>query len=313
MKQKKPLSSYVEMLRTMIAILISLIIVFAIILLISSQPLSALGDFIFGPLTSVRRFGNVIEGMTPLMFTGLAVIILFKPGLFNLSMEGAFFIGAVAACAASLGLGLSGKTALIVAMAAAAVAGGFICFIPGIMKVKTGSNELVTSLMLNYTCLYVGLWIIVNRTPFGFKANLVGENFNMANYAGINSGLMIILTQILGGMLAGLGGAAELFGMYQRFQYSALPGYGWDGVLIAIVARRKVQYVPFAALFLSYLRIGADIMSRNSDIPFEIVNIIQAVMVLLISATAILSGYKKKLIIKETKEFEAAAKKEVQA
>ena len=160
MKQKKPLSSYVEMLRTMIAILISLIIVFAIILLISSQPLSALGDFIFGPLTSVRRFGNVIEGMTPLMFTGLAVIILFKPGLFNLSMEGAFFIGAVAACAASLGLGLSGKTALIVAMAAAAVAGGFICFIPGIMKVKTGSNELVTSLMLNYTCLYVGLWII---------------------------------------------------------------------------------------------------------------------------------------------------------
>ena len=132
MKQKKPLSSYVEMLRTMIAILISLIIVFAIILLISSQPLSALGDFIFGPLTSVRRFGNVIEGMTPLMFTGLAVIILFKPGLFNLSMEGAFFIGAVAACAASLGLGLSGKTALIVAMAAAAVAGGFICFIPGI-------------------------------------------------------------------------------------------------------------------------------------------------------------------------------------
>ena len=362
MKQKKPLSSYVEMLRTMIAILISLIIVFAIILLISSQPLSALGDFIFGPLTSVRRFGNVIEGMTPLMFTGLAVIILFKPGLFNLSMEGAFFIGAVAACAASLGLGFSGKTALIVAMAAAAVAGGFICFIPGIMKVKTGSNELVTSLMLNYTCLYVGLWIIttffydptqnsnysykfpegcalskiitgtrsnsgtiialvtvlviwviVNRTPFGFKANLVGENFNMANYAGINSGLIIILTQILGGMLAGLGGAAELFGMYQRFQYSALPGYGWDGVLIAIVARRKVQYVPFAALFLSYLRIGADIMSRNSDIPFEIVNIIQAVMVLLISATAILSGYKKKLIIKETKEFEAAAKKEVQA
>lgn len=162
------------------------------------------------------------------MFTGLAVIILFKTGAFNLSMEGAFFIGAVAACAASLGLGLSGKTALIVAMAAAAVAGGFICFIPGIMKVKTGSNELVTSLMLNYTCLYVGLWIIttffydptqnsnysykfpegcalskiitgtrinsgtiialvtvlviwvtVNRTPFGFKANLVGENLIM--------------------------------------------------------------------------------------------------------------------------------------
>ena len=47
-------------------------------------------------------------------------------------------------------------------------------------------------------------------------------------------------------------------------------------------------------------------MSRNSNIPFEIVNIIQAVMVLLISATAILSGVKKKLIIKETRALEAA-------
>lgn len=353
MKNKKTLSSYVEMLRTMAAIFCSLLIVFAIILLISEQPLAALGDFVFGPLTSVRRFGNVIEGMTPLMFTGLAVIILFKPGLFNLAMEGAFFIGAVAACAGALSFGLPGRLNLAAAMAFAALAGGAVCFIPGVLKVKCNANELVTSLMLNYICLYFGLWIIttffydptqnsnysykfpeltglpriiggtrinwgtivaiatvaviwvlMNKTSFGFKANLVGENKNMADYSGIHSGRVILLAQLIGGMLAGLGGSVELFGMYQRFQYSALPGYGWDGVLIAIVARRKVKYVPFAAFFLAYLRIGADIMSRNSDIPFEIVNIIQAVMVLLISATAILSGLKKRLIIKEAQELE---------
>ncbi len=128
MKQKKPLSSYVEMLRTMIAILISLIIVFAIILLISSQP-SALGDFIFGPLTSVRRFGNVIEGMTPLMFTGLAVIILFKPGL-SICPWKARSLSVPLLPVRLPGTWTFGKTALIVAMAAAAVAGGFICFIP---------------------------------------------------------------------------------------------------------------------------------------------------------------------------------------
>lgn len=64
MKQKKPLSSYVEMLRTMIAILISLIIVFAIILLDQQPaPLRSRRLYFSGPLTSVRRFGNVIEGM----------------------------------------------------------------------------------------------------------------------------------------------------------------------------------------------------------------------------------------------------------
>ena len=136
---------------------------------------------------------------------------------------------------------------------------------------------------------------------------MVGENNNMADYCGVKSGKIIIITQFVGGILAGLTrDLVYLFGMFERFQYSALPGYGWDGVLIAIVAKHKVQYVPFAALFLSYLRVGADIMSRNSNIPFEIVNIIQAVMVLLISATAILSGVKKRLIVKETRALEAS-------
>ena len=355
MKNRKPLSGYIEMFRMMLAIFISLVIVFAIILLISEQPLEALGDFVFGPLTSLRRFGNVIEGMTPLMFTALPVIILFKPGLFNLSMEGSFFMGMVAACGASLVFGLPGKLNLVAAMVFAAIVGGIVCLIPGVLKVKAHANELVTSLMINYICLYFGLyvineffydptqnssysymfpegtvlenivegtrinqgtilavltvviiWFLVNKTSFGFKANLVGENNNMADYCGVKSGKIIIITQFVGGLLAGFGGAAHLFGMFERFQYSALPGYGWDGVLIAIVAKHKVQYVPFAALFLSYLRIGADIMSRNSNIPFEIVNIIQAVMVLLISATAILSGVKKKLIVKETRALEAS-------
>ncbi len=353
-KKVRMYSSYVEALRMTVAVLCSLLIVFAIILMTSEQPLEALRNFVFGPLTSLRRFGNVIEAMTPLMFTGLAVIVLFRPGLFNLSMEGAFFTGAVAACAGALVVDLPPVLNLIFAMLCAMIAGGFTCAIPGVLRAKCGANELVTSLMLNYICLFAGLyvitaffydptqnsnysykfaesmslprilpgtrinlgtvlalltvaavWLILTKTSFGFKTRLVGENNTMADYSGINSANTIILSQIVGGMLAGLGGAVELFGMYQRFQYSDLPGFGWDGVLITIVARHKAQYVPLAAFFLAYLRTGADIMSRNCDIPFEIVKIIQAVMVLLISATAILSGLKKRMIIKETRALEA--------
>lgn len=352
--KKKPLSSYIEMLRTMLAIFISLLIVFGIILMVSKEPLSALRDFVFGPLTSIRRFGNVIEAMIPLVFTGMAVILLFRPGLFNLSMEGAFFLGATAACASALTMKVPGVWGLVVAMAAAGLTGALTTLIPGALQVKAHANVLVTSLMLNYICLYFGSWLIteflydptqnvnysykfpenirlpilipgtrvsaglllalvtvllvwffMNKSSFGFKATLVGQNKSMANYVGIHSDRVILLAQAAGGMLAGFGASVELFGMYRRFQYSSLPGYGWDGVLIAIVAKRRIQYVPLAAFFLAYLRIGADIMSRNSDIPFEIVNIIQAVMVLLISATAILSGVKKKLIIREAREADA--------
>ncbi len=356
MHTKKNASAMVEILRTMTAILCSLLMVFAVILLVSDQPFSALKDFLIGPLTSVRRMGNVIEAMTPLIFTGLSVTMLYRAGLFNLAMEGAFFMGAVAATAGALVFDLPPVINLIAAMSFAAVAGGIVTWIPGMLKVKCQANELVTSLMLNYVCLYLGLyiiteffydpqmnsnysymfadsmalprlfsktrinagtliafvavavvWLILNKTSFGYKVTLVGKNDAMAKYSGIHAGAVIIGSQILGGMLAGLGGSVELFGMYQRFQYQGLPGYGWDGVLIAIVAGYQSKYIPLAALFLAYLRIGADIMSRNTDIPFEIVKIIQAVMIVLISAQAILKKYRQRLVVKEAKQWEGKA------
>ena len=83
-KREKPLSSYIEMFRTVLAIFISLLIVFLIILLVSREPLTAIAAFVFGPLGSLRRFGNVIEAMIPLIFTGMSVILLFRPGLWQL-------------------------------------------------------------------------------------------------------------------------------------------------------------------------------------------------------------------------------------
>lgn len=341
----------VEILRTMVAILVSIVLVFAIVLLLSKTPLTAIRDFLIGPLTSVRRMGNVVEAMIPLIFTGLAVTTIYRAGLYNLSMEGAFFIGSVAAIASALTFDLPAGVNLIVAFACAALAGGLVTFIPGILKVKCDANELVTSLMLNYVCLFVGLyvitnyfydptmnatytfmfpenmalsriipktrihtgiivafasvfimWLILNKTSFGYKVTLVGKNRTMANYSGMRTGFLIVLSQIFGGMLAGIGGAVDLFGMYKRFQYTGLSGYGWDGILVAIVARKRPEYVPLAALFLAYLRTGADIMSRNSDIPFEIIKIIQAVVIVLISMDVILADYRKKVIVREAKE-----------
>lgn len=345
-----------EILKTALAIGISLVLVFAIILLVSHQPLSAIQAMLTGPFTSLRRFGNVIEAMTPLMFTGLAVTMLYRAGLFNLSMEGGFFIACVAATASAVLLPLPPGLNLLVALLAGAAAGGLASIIPGTLKVKCSANELVTSLMLNYVLLYLGLYVIINilhdpamssnysyafpqdmlfsrlipgtrinagtfialgcvvlvyilldRTSFGYKVTMIGKNARMAEAAGINVGRTIIFSQMIGGMLAGLGGAVEMFGMYKRFQYQGLPGYGWDGVLIAIVAQFKPQYVPLSAFFLAYIRIGADIMARETDVPSEIVAIIQAVVIVLISAEALLKGYQRRQVVKQARLEELEA------
>ncbi len=343
-----------EILKTALAIGISLALVFVIIFFASETPGKAIYSMLAGPFTSLRRFGNIIEAMTPLIFTGLSVTMLYRAGLFNLSMEGGFFFACVAATASAVMLPLPAGLNFIVAMLAGAAAGGLASLIPGTLKVKCGANELVTSLMLNYVLLYLGLYIVINflhdpamnanysfafpenmlltrilpgtrintgtlialaavvfvyilldKTAFGYKVTMIGRNGRMAEAAGMNVGRIIILSQLIGGMLAGLGGATEMFGMYKRFQYQGLPGYGWDGVLIAIVAQFKPQYVPLSAFFLAYIRIGADIMARQTDVPSEIVAIIQAVVIVLISAEAILKGYQRRLVVKQAREEEA--------
>lgn len=341
------------MLRTLLAIGISLLVAFAVILIVSKEPLVALNSFVFGPISTFRRFGNVIELMVPLMFSGLATIFLFRTGLFNLSAEGSIFFGAVAATVVSLTLDLPPTLLLIVSLLSAGVVGALITFIPGVLKVKCNANEIVTSLMSNYVILDLGLYIIqdhfrdpeintmysykfpegvdlpfiidktrihagliiiiliiiasyyiLNRTSFGYKSQLVGSNFKMANYSGINSTGIILLTQLIGGFIAGLGGSVELFGMYDRFQYTGLTGYGWDGILIAIVAKHNPKLLPLSALFVAYIRVGADIMARQSDVPFEIMQIIQAIVIVFISATVLLSRYRKNVLKREADRLE---------
>ena len=100
--------------------------------------------------------------------------------------------------------------------------------------------------------------------------------------------------------MAGLGGAVEQMGMYQRFNWQESPSYAWDGVIIAILSRNNPALVPFSALFLAYIRVGADIMSRKSDVQNELVALIQALLILFVTAEAFLSGWEHRREVKES-------------
>jgi len=147
--------------------------------------------------------------------------------------------------------------------------------------------------------LIVFSYLLLFKTKLGYNIQILGQNKEFAKYTGIKVGSAIILSQLIGGAIAGVGGAVEVMGMYARFQWTSLPGYGWDGIVIAILAKNKPQYVPVAALFLSYLRVGASCMASNADVPKELISVIQAILIMLVTATALLKGLKQKMIIKE--------------
>lgn len=145
--------------------------------------------------------------------------------------------------------------------------------------------------------------ILVYNTRWGYKLRMTGANKDLVIMAGINSTAVILGAQMLGGAVAGIGGATEMLGMYSRFQWTALPGYGFDGVILNILAKKNPAYIPVAAFFLAYLRIGADYMHSHSDVAAEIVSIIQGIIIVLVAANAFLSGWKHKITTKASKEM----------
>ncbi|MBB6671964.1 ABC transporter permease [Cohnella nanjingensis] len=153
-------------------------------------------------------------------------------------------------------------------------------------------------LILALLCI-VAVHYYMYRTKWGYELRMTGSNRSFAEYSGINTTKVIITVHLIAGFLAGMGGSVEVLGMYTRFQWTSLPGYGLDGALVALLAKNNPLSVIGAALFLAYIRIGADQMARMSDVPAEMISIVQAVIILLISAEQFLKFWKTRMLLKE--------------
>ena len=336
------------------AFAIAILLTVAIIFSISEEPTTAIYNLFLGPLQSKRHFFDVLASSVPLMFTGLALGLVFKSGNFSMIADASLYTGGVVAAAIAILIPMPMIIHPIVIFIVAMIVGGIIGSIPAILKVKFKANELVTSLMFNYVFFYLGiytvnrffvdrqagtfaslrysptatlgnmlsgtklhwgfviaiavviaLYILVYKTKFGYEIRISGSNSEFAKYSGINTSKVIILTQVIAGAVAGLGGAVEQLGMYQRFNWQDSPSYAWDGVIIAILAGNNPKFVPFASLFLAYIRVGADLMSRRSDVQNELVSIVQAVLILFITAERFMANWKQKQEAKKALKEEA--------
>ncbi|MEA4941115.1 MAG: ABC transporter permease [Oscillibacter sp.] len=142
--------------------------------------------------------------------------------------------------------------------------------------------------------------LFMYRTRWGYAIRMIGINQDFAMYSGMKVGGIVILSQVLGGILAGMGGGIEMLGRYTAFSWSALPGYGWTGITVAILAGNNPAFVPFAAFFMAYLDKGCNLMSTYSGVPAQLIDIIQALIFLFFAAEQFLSRYRQKLVVRNT-------------
>ena len=127
-------------------------------------------------------------------------------------------------------------------------------------------------------------WFIMYKTKLGYHARIVKNNRNYAINMGVNANRIALITTLIGGAIAGLGGCMEMLGKFSRFYWMQGPGYGWDGFMLVTLSNNNPIFIPFAAFFLGYIRTGATVMNIFADIPYELINAIQAIMVLMIAS-----------------------------
>ncbi len=175
-------------------------------------------------------------------------------------------------------------------------------------------TKLVPNTQLHTGFIIAGVAVIlvsllIYRTKWGFAIRLSGANPKFATYAGLSVSAIAIYSHFISGFIGGLGGAVEMSGLYRAFIWQTDPSYGWDGVIVAMLARKNPKFVPFSALFLAYLRVGADYMSRRGDVAFEFITLLQGMIILILASDKLVSAFKARRLRGEALKAEAAALK----
>ena len=138
-------------------------------------------------------------------------------------------------------------------------------------------------ILIAFLAVFV-IWFINKKTTFGYQSKAVGVNIRAAYFGGINTTSVILWTAMISGGLAGLAGVGELCAIQYRLIMDISPGYGYSGIVIAMLGNLHPVGVLFSSLFFSVIIVGAQTMSRMTGVPTYIAEVIQgmALMVMLI-------------------------------
>ena len=327
-----PDSLTVRLLRPVLAALIAILIGGALVVAMGQNPLAVYGVLIGGSLVGWSNLAVTLQMTTPLLFTGLAVAVAFRSGLWNIGVEGQMLMGALAAGAAGYMLHLPPALDVPLCLLAAVAGGAAWAAIPGLLRAYLNVNELVVCLMLNpmallltgwvsarvlkapgptnklqdilpaaqlpglsmYSQLNAGLflglllvlavWLFNRFTVRGFEWKMIGLNPRFAHYCGLDVRANSAWVFLASGAIAGLAGAEEVLGVTHAYYDNFSPGYGFDGIAVAMLADFHPIGVVLSALLFGALNSGSAVVQMTTGVSKYLVQVIQFTIVLLLAA-----------------------------
>jgi len=138
-------------------------------------------------------------------------------------------------------------------------------------------------ILLAAVAVPIASWLLYRSTT-GFEIRTTGANPDAARYAGMRPRGVIILTMSLSGLFAGLAGITEILGKVGYMTASYAPGVGFDAIAVALLGRAHPVGILFAALLFGAMQAGAGSMQIQAGLPVQMVDVLQAVILLFITA-----------------------------
>ena len=138
------------------------------------------------------------------------------------------------------------------------------------------------------------MWVVMKKTTLGYEMRAVGNNAEAARFAGIPVNRVLMKTALLSGGLAALAGFSEVAGLKGNLTLDLSPGFGYTGIVVAMLAMLNPLGVVASAIFVAGIFVGADAMSRSAGVPSYIAQVMVATALLTMVTAIMLTRYRIK-------------------
>lgn len=155
------------------------------------------------------------------------------------------------------------------------------------IKAITVQSLLHVGFVIVLITIWLTDWFLERTTP-GFELRTVGSNQTAARYAGMNVAFNVILALTLSGALAGLAGAIEVSGVQHAMKPGIFHNYGFDAIAVALLARSNPRNILWAGLLWGGLLSASSVMQVRTDVSLDLINILQALIIMFIAADQII-------------------------
>lgn len=142
-----------------------------------------------------------------------------------------------------------------------------------VLSKLVNGTRIHTGILVALACAFI-VWFIIDKTSWGYQMRVVGFNPRAAQCSGISVSKSVIRASLLSGGIAGLAGVIEVLAIQKKLLEGFSSNCGYTGVLIALLASNKPQFVPVVAIIYAAISSGAATMERQTSVPSAMVNIL---------------------------------------